>query len=66
MVRGVEFIEAVPAELVLALGALHEFAALLADDVYLAARADFRAAQFVQVAEESELSPVKILAQIRQ
>lgn len=61
VIRCVEFIKAVPAKLILALGALHELAALRPDDVDVAARADFTEAELVQIPKQVELAPVPSL-----
>lgn len=58
---GVELVKAVPAELVLALAALHELAALLPHYIDLTRGAHLRATQFVQVAEKRVFLPVELL-----
>lgn len=61
VIRCVEFVKAVPAKLILALGALHELAALRPDDIDVAARADLAEAEFVQVPKQVEFAPVPSL-----
>ena len=51
----VEFIEAVPTELVFALNALHEFAAARPNNAHLTFRAYFGRKQFIKIAENSQL-----------
>ena len=59
MVFSVEGIQTVPAELILALRAFHEFAATSSLDVNLARRASLREEDFVYVTVECQLGRVE-------
>ena len=59
MVFRVELIKAVPAELVLALDALHEFAATRPHYTHLTLGADLGRKQFIEIAENSQLSYIE-------
>jgi hypothetical protein len=52
VILSIEFVQAVPAKLVLALRARHKLAATCADDHYVAVRALFRAKRLIQARED--------------
>lgn len=52
MILSIEFVQAVPAKLVLALRARHELAATCADDHYVAVWALLRAKRLIQARED--------------